>query len=106
MTADPLDLHRVAGGVSFWIHVTPRSRRIAVKGTHGDALRVAVAAAPAKGEANAACVEALAAALGLERSAVELDPAARHRRKRVRLRGDPEALCSRLRALAAGGSSD
>ena len=106
MNPDLLDVRRLPDGVSIWIHVTPRSRRVAVEGTHGDALRVAVAAAPAKGAANLACVEALASALGLARSAVALDPRARHRRKRVRLQGDPEDLCTRLRTLAAGGASD
>lgn len=95
-----LDLRTREDGVELWIHVTPRARRPGVGGTQGDALRVAVSAAPARGAANAACREALAAALGVARGDVQLDPASRHRRKRVRVRGDPERLCARLRALA------
>ena len=92
-------------GLSFWIHVTPRARREAVGGTHGDALRVAVRAPPAEGAANRACSEALAAAFAVRRSAVELDPSSRSRRKRVRIRGDGERLAARLAALA-GAAGD
>jgi len=88
-------------GVSFWIHVTPRARRPAVGGLHGDALRVSVAAPPLEGRANAACRRALADALGLPVAAVELRPEARGRRKRVQVRGEAAALEARLRELAA-----
>jgi uncharacterized protein (TIGR00251 family) len=88
-------------GISFWIHVTPRARRERVGGRHGDALRVSVSAPPLEGAANRACAAALAQALGVRRSAVDLDPAARGRRKRVRVAGDAANLEQRLLALAA-----
>ena len=69
---------------------------------YGDALRVAVLAPPVAGRANAACVKALAKALGVPRGAVEIDPAARSRRKRVWVTGDPKAIGTRLQALASG----
>jgi hypothetical protein len=87
-------------GLHFWIHVSPRARREQVGGSHGDALRVAVRAAPEAGRANAACVAALAAAFGVARRDVSLDPRATGRRKRVRIAGDASALASRLAALA------
>jgi uncharacterized protein len=93
-------------GVRFWIHVTPRARRPGVGGTQGDALRVAVSAPPVGGAANQACVAALAEALACRRSEVILDPAARARRKRVDVRGDPEPLAKRLRALACASGGD
>lgn len=102
-----LDLRRLArevlppsGGVSFWIHVTPRAARERVGGLHGGALRVAVREPPVEGAANDACARALARALGVGRAAVGLDPCAKGRRKRVRVAGDPAALEERLRALA------
>jgi uncharacterized protein (TIGR00251 family) len=88
-------------GVAFWIHVTPRSRRERVGGTHGDALRVRVGAPPVEGAANAACVKALARALRVRSGAVEIDPGSRSRRKRVDVAGDARALASRLEELAA-----
>jgi uncharacterized protein (TIGR00251 family) len=88
-------------GVAFWIHVTPRSRRERVGGRHGDALRVRVGTAPVEGAANAACVEALARALGVRSRAVELDPGSRSRRKRVKVVGEAGPLARRLEELAA-----
>ncbi len=88
-------------GLRFWIHVTPKAKHASVGGTHGDALRVAVKAPPVDGKANAACVQALADALNLRRSEVEIDPAAKSRRKRVLVRGDAEDLGARLLALAS-----
>jgi len=94
-------LFRTATGIRFWIHVSPRSKRAAVGGIHGDALRVAVREPPLEGEANAACVRALAEALGVATRAVILDPGARGRRKRVGVEGDPVRLEERIRALAS-----
>lgn len=90
-------------GVSFVIHVSPRARKARVGGMHGDALRVAVTATPVEGEANRACVEALARALGLRRDALRIASGQRGRRKRVLAQGDPEQLARRLRELAADG---
>jgi uncharacterized protein (TIGR00251 family) len=95
-----LKLDRNRDGVAFWIHVTPRSRQAKVGGLHADALRVSVAAAPVEGQANAACGEALANALGCRRRDVEIDPGSKSRRKRVRVFGTPADLEVRLRALA------
>jgi hypothetical protein len=89
--------------VAFWIVVTPRASREQVGGLRGDALRVTVQAPPVEGEANAACVRVLASALDVRRSDVWLDPGARGRRKRVRVRGDAAALGRRLEALARSG---
>jgi uncharacterized protein (TIGR00251 family) len=92
-----------ATGVGFWIHVSPRSRKERVGGLHGDALRVAVPAAPVKGKANEACVRALAKALGKPPAEIELDPGSKGRRKRVVIHGDPDTLSDLLRALATDG---
>jgi uncharacterized protein (TIGR00251 family) len=90
-------------GFSFWIHVSPRARREGVGGRHGDALRVAVRAAPEAGRANAACVAALAEAFGVARADVTLDPRSSGRRKRVRIEGDTALLARRFEVLAEAG---
>lgn len=94
-------LARNDSGVAFWIHVTPRSRRPAVGGTHGDALCVAVKEPPVDGAANHGCVRALAEVLDVKQSEVDLDPGSTGRRKRVRVEGDPASLSARLEGLAA-----
>jgi hypothetical protein len=96
-------LSRAEAGLAFWIHVTPRARREAVGGRHGDALRVAVREAPESGRANAACVAALAEAFAVSRARVEIAAGARGRRKRVRVTGDPAALERRYEELAKLG---
>ena len=101
-----LTVSETSDGVAFWIHVTPRAKRAGVAGCHGDALRVAVAAPPAAGVANAACVRALAEALGVKRRDVELDPGSKARRKRVRVAGQSAALAARLGELARASASD
>jgi uncharacterized protein len=98
-----LALSQSPEGVAFWIAVHPRSRRPRVGGLQGDALRVAVAEPPVEGRANEACRRALAEALGVGRNAVHVDPAARSRRKRVRIAGDAAELEAALRRLASAG---
>ena len=96
-----LALRETRDGLAFWIHVTPRAKHPKVAGLHGDALRVAVSAAPVEGQANAACRDALANALGCKRIDIEIDPASKGRRKRVKLTGDAGQLRSKLYALAS-----
>ncbi len=102
MTEPPagLRLKATTDGVLVDVHVTPRARRPGVGGVHDGALRVAVSAPPAGGRANAACARAVADALGVRPSDVELDPGSKGRRKRVRIRGPGEELAARLAALA------
>ena len=94
-----LSLRRSSDGVAFWIHVSPRASRERVGGLHGDALRVAVQEPPVEGAANAACVRAIAQALGVGRDDVGIDPAAKGRRKRVLLRIPPERIAAVERAI-------
>ncbi len=95
-----LKIDETPDGVAIWIHVTPRSKRPQVGGLHGDALRVAVSEPPLEGKANAACRKALSAALGCSRATVEIDPAARNRRKRVHIQGIRDHLKAQLASLA------
>lgn len=100
-----LELQRLAGGVAFWIHVTPRAAHERIGGVHGGALRLSVREPPVAGAANAACVRLLALALAAPRGAIDLDPGAKGRRKRVRVSGEPSALEQALRRLAGMAGS-
>jgi uncharacterized protein (TIGR00251 family) len=81
----------------FDIQVVPRASRPAVGASVGERLRVAVAAPPADGAANAAVIEALAEAFGVPRRAVEIVRGQTGRRKTVRVAGGSAALLERLR---------
>lgn len=95
-----LDLVLGADVVLLWIHVTPRAKQPGISGHHAGALRVAVAAAPVAGKANAACTAVLATALGVKKRDITIDPASKNRRKRVRVVGEPDILAARLNTLA------
>ena len=76
--------------------VVPRASRTAVGPLVGDRLRVAVAAPPVDGAANAAVIQALADAFGVKRSAVAIVRGERGRRKTVRIEGATAATFQRL----------
>lgn len=96
-----------SGALRIRLRVVPGARRQAILGVHGDALRVAVRAAPEQGQANRAVEELLAAELGLGRAAVSIERGAGGRDKVVRLSGlDAVELRQRVgRAVAATRSS-
>ncbi len=72
------------------VRVTPKSRNTDVRIADG-VVRVRVAAAPEDGRATEAARRALASALGLRRTAVELEAGATSRTKRFRVDGLNEA---------------
>lgn len=73
------------------VRVTPRAGRDEITGWRESVLEVRVKAPPVEGEANAALVRVLAAALGVRRSQVELVSGHAGRTKRVRVQGLDEA---------------
>jgi|SRR4051794_12701270 uncharacterized protein (TIGR00251 family) len=74
-------------GVIVAVHVLPRSGVTAVTGRHGDALRIRVTAPPVDGRATEAARRALADALRVSATAVELASGERSRLKRFRVGG-------------------
>ncbi|MEC9424713.1 MAG: DUF167 domain-containing protein [Actinomycetota bacterium] len=72
------------------VRVTPKSRSTDVRITDG-VVQVRVSAAPEDGRATEAARRALASALGLRRTAVELEAGATSRIKRFRVDGLNEA---------------
>jgi uncharacterized protein (TIGR00251 family) len=85
--APPAWLRAAAGGVVLELLVVPRASRTRVQGEHGGRLKVQVAAPPVDGEANAALVAFLAAALGVRRADVTVSAGEGGRRKAVRVEG-------------------
>ena len=59
-------------GVQFAVRAQPKASRDAIVGLHGDALKIAVTAAPQAGKANQAIVRLLAKTLGVGRAAVRI----------------------------------
>jgi uncharacterized protein len=93
-------------GVRLSVKVRPRAARAAIQGVEVEGERahlvVKVAAAPEGGKANAATIRLLAKCCGVAAGALSLVSGAAGRRKVVDVRGEPDVLAQRLRALAAG----
>ena len=61
-----------ADRVRIRLYVQPRASRTEITGTHGDALRIRVAAPPVDGEANQELLRFLAKKLGVPKSSLQL----------------------------------
>lgn len=75
------------GRVVLRLHVQPGATRSEIVGTHGDALKVRVAAPAVGNAANVAVARLLADSLRIGRSDVDVVSGATSRRKRIRLAG-------------------
>lgn len=90
-------------GVRLSIHVQPRAGRTEIRGTHGGALRIRLAAPPVDGAANAELIAFLSKRLRVPRSAIRIERGVRGRRKTVSVAGlDPARARS---ALSDSGES-
>ncbi len=77
----------VPGGSELLVLVQPRASRTKVLGEHDGRLKIALAAPPVDGEANAALIEFLSDELGVRKSDVTLLDGETSRRKRLAIRG-------------------
>jgi len=73
--------------ISFHVRVHPRSRRNAITGEVGDALKVALTTPPVDGKANEACIEFFAKLLNVPRSSVTIAAGQTKRNKVIRVAG-------------------
>ena len=69
------------------LHVQPGAKRTELAGTHGDALKIRLAAPPVEGKANAELRRFLAAEFGVPLARVTLVRGEASRRKTVRIEG-------------------
>lgn len=74
-------------GVVVTLHIQPGAKRTECVGTHGEALKIRLAAPPVDGKANAALIAWLARTLAVPKACVELVSGLSARAKRVRIDG-------------------
>jgi len=89
--------------INLLVHVQPGAKRTRLAGEHGERLKVAVAAPPLDGRANAAVVALLAERLSLPKSALHVAAGEHSRDKRVTVVGCTLAIAQiveRLREAA------
>lgn len=73
--------------ITLRLHVQPGAKRTEVGGTHGDALKMRLAAPPVDGRANDELITFLADSFGVPKRRVELVSGAAGRRKCVTIHG-------------------
>ncbi len=95
MTPTPF-LHQTSQGVTIELRVQPRARRTMLQ-LSNTILKVAVAAPPVDGKANAAILALLAETWGVPKSALSIVKGRTSRTKRVAMAGDPAVLSERIR---------
>lgn len=83
----PSWINESSGSFTLTLHVQPGAKRTEVAGTHGDALKIRLAAPPIDGKANEALLSYLAAQFGVSRRQVDLVSGHASRRKLVRVMG-------------------
>jgi uncharacterized protein (TIGR00251 family) len=83
------------------VHAVPRSAKTRVLGVHGEAVKVALAAPPVEGAANAELCAGLAKVLGLPKRAVSLARGGRGKRKQIAVEGLDLATVAKKLAQAA-----
>jgi len=89
-----------SGGVALEILATPGSSVSKVRNVHGNALKVAVRAAPERGKANDEIVEVLAEFFGVPRGSVTILSGETSRNKRVRIAGlSIDSALARIKTL-------
>jgi uncharacterized protein len=95
-----INIQAHAQGSIVAVHAQPGAKRDAIKGTHGDALRISVIAPPEDGRANQAIAGMLAKALGCREAEITLLSGHSHRSKRFLVVGRmPDEVRQRLEAL-------
>ena len=82
-----LAIHETADGVTFAVKVHPRTKKNAITGELGDALKVSLTTPPVEGRANEACIELLAKLLKVPRSSVTIASGQSSRNKVIRVAG-------------------
>jgi uncharacterized protein (TIGR00251 family) len=85
------------------LHVVPGAKVTAIRGLHGDRLKIAIAAPPAGGKANEALLDFFAACLSTSRRFIHLHKGATSRDKTVRIeRGEAASIARQLLAWSRG----
>ena len=82
-----IPLHETSAGISFAVKIHPRAKQNRITGLLGEALKLALTAAPVDGRANQACIEFLSDLLHLPRSSITIVSGQTSHRKVIRVTG-------------------
>lgn len=79
-------------GVYLSVHAQPGAKKAALRGLHGDAVKIAVKEAAQDGKANKAIEAFIAEELGIPKTSVSVTSGHTSRAKRIFISGDSDAL--------------
>lgn len=82
-------LRRRESIATLTLHIQPGAKKTEVSGTHGDALKIRLAAPPVDGKANSALIAFVAERLGLPKASIRLISGLSSRRKIVEVAAAP-----------------
>lgn len=91
-------LRNSGGRATLTLHVQPGAKKNGIAGTHGEALKIRLAAPPVDGKANVALLAFVAERLDVPKSAVTLKSGQTSRQKVVEIENAPEDTAQRLLA--------
>jgi uncharacterized protein (TIGR00251 family) len=80
-----MDVKETSGGLVFSVYIQPRASKTAIVGHHQNALKIKLTAPPVGGAANKQCIQILAKALNLPKSAIRIITGQTSRRKQIRI---------------------
>ncbi len=80
-----LTIKHTDNGLAFSVYVQPRASKAAIVGCHDNALKIKLTAPPVGGAANKQCIQLLAKALGLPKTAVTITGGQTSRLKQITL---------------------
>jgi uncharacterized protein (TIGR00251 family) len=102
--------HAADGGIVIQVRAAPKARREGIEGVvtgpRGLALKIAVAAAPTDGRANARLVEILGKALDVPKSAASIRTGTASRDKTIFVAGDSKTLLDAVARIAPTPKKD
>lgn len=82
-----IDIQERKDGISFTVHVLPRSSKCALAGIQDGAIKLKLTAPPVDGRANEECIEFLAELLGVKKGQLGIISGQKSRNKIVRIEG-------------------
>jgi len=92
-----IPINETAQGATFGIKVHPRSKKDAITGEVGEAIKVSLTSPPVDGRANQGCIDFFAKLLKVSRSSVTIAAGESSRNKVIRVSGlKAEEIRSRL----------
>jgi len=92
----------VENGIYLTVHAQPGARQAALRGLHGDAIKVAVKEAAQDGKANKAIEAFIAKSLGVAKSSVSVVSGQSSRSKRIFIEDDTSELLRAVEGWVSG----